>query len=126
VTSPQRRSARVLIADDEPEILEVLGDVLMADGYVVLAVATGTQALAAVPTFRPDVMLVDIAMPDFSGTGVLEALRHREVEVPVIAMSGHPGAAGEGFFAVVAKPFDIPTIERAVAAAVGERGVSDG
>jgi CheY-like chemotaxis protein len=126
MTHAQPRPARILVADDEPEILEVLHEVLSDQGYEVLTAATGAEALAAVPNFRPDVCLVDIAMPGLSGAEVLDAFRRSGSAVPVIAISGHPGAVGEGFFAVLAKPFAIPTIERTVAAAVGESGASDG
>jgi CheY-like chemotaxis protein len=53
-------SGRVLIADDEARIREVLHDFLTAQGYDVATVATGAQALDAVPTFQPDVIVVDM------------------------------------------------------------------
>jgi CheY-like chemotaxis protein len=117
---------RVLIADDEIEILELLSEVLSDRGYEVRTAATGAEALEAVPSFRPDVVVVDISMPGLSGPEVLDALRQGGSEVPVIAMSGDPGAAGEGFFAVVPKPFDFATIVRTVQAGVAATGQSAG
>jgi CheY-like chemotaxis protein len=117
---------RVLIADDEPEILELLSEVLSDHGYEVCTASTGAGALEAVPSFRPDVIVVDVTMPGLSGPEVLDGLRRSGSEVPVIAISGHPGAAGEGFFAVIAKPFDFSTIVRTVQAGVDSRGRSTG
>jgi CheY-like chemotaxis protein len=68
-------TGRVLIVDDEPPIRELLRDFLAGRGYEVAAAATGGEALAAVPTFRPDVILVDRLMPGLSRTDVLDALR---------------------------------------------------
>ena len=112
-------SGRVLIADDDPHIRELLRDFLAGQGYEVTAVATGAQALDAVPTFRPDVILVDRLMPGLSGTDVLDALRGAGVTVPVILMSGHHANAPEGFFGVLRKPFNLPRLAEVVAAAIG-------
>ena len=54
-------SGRVLIADDEPHVRELLRDFLTGQGYEVATAATGDED--AVPTFRPDVILVDRLMP---------------------------------------------------------------
>jgi CheY-like chemotaxis protein len=112
---------RVLIADDEAHIRELLRDFLAGVGYEVLAVATGAEALAAVPTFQPDVILLDMLMPGLSGRDVLDALRRTGVTVPVILISGTPRLVEEGFFRVLRKPFDLRTLADAVAAAVNHR-----
>ena len=111
-------SGRVLIADDEPYVRELLRDFLAGQGYEVTAVATGAEALDAVPTFQPDVILVDMLMPGLSGTDVLDALRQAGVTVPVILISGHQVTVREGFFRVLRKPFNLRTMAEVVAAAV--------
>ena len=111
--------SRVLVVDDDPHIRELLRHFLAGQGYEVTAVATGAQALDAVPTFRPDVILVDRLMPGLSGTDVLDALRGAGVTVPVILMSGDPTTAREGFFGVLTKPFDLRRLAEVVAAAMG-------
>jgi two-component system KDP operon response regulator KdpE len=116
----------VLIADDEPEILELLQEILAAHGYEVRTAIEGSEALAAMPAFRPDVLILDIGMPNLSGTEVLEELRRSGSTVPVIAISGHYAATGEAFFSVVPKPFSVKTIVQTVAAAVGHGEVSNG
>jgi DNA-binding response OmpR family regulator len=114
-------SGRVLIADDEPHVRELLRSFLAREGYEVAAVATGEQALDAVPTFEPDVVLVDMVMPGLSGTDVLIALRRTSATVPVILISAHDVIAGEAFFSVLRKPFSLRTMANVVAAAVDHR-----
>lgn len=116
--------ARILVADDEPEILELLQEVLARQGHEVMTVVEGTEALASVSTFRPDVVIVDITMPGLSGPEVLDALRRAGSEIPVIAISGHPDIVSQAFSAVISKPFSIAAIARAVAVAVGHGGGS--
>jgi CheY-like chemotaxis protein len=114
-------ASRVLIADDEPHVLELLRDFLTGVGYEVLAVATGAEALDAVPAFQPDVILLDMLMPGLSGRDVFDALRRTGVTVPVILISGTPRLVEEGFFRVLRKPFDLRALADAVAAAVNHR-----
>ena len=109
---------RVLIADDEPHVRELLRDFLTREGYEVATVATGAEALDAVPTLRPDVVLVDMLMPGLSGKDVLDALRRAGTTVPVILISGHHATAHEGFFEVLRKPFNLRTMATVVAAAM--------
>ena len=111
-------SGRVLIADDGPQIREWLRDFLTSQGYEVAAVATGAQLLDAVPTFQPDVIVVDMVMPGFSGTDVLAALRRGGLTMPVILISGHEIPVREGFFGVLSKPFKLRRLAEVVAAAM--------
>jgi CheY-like chemotaxis protein len=120
-TPPSRRpltQARILIADDVPAVVQLLRDVLIEQGYDVQTATTGIEALNAVVTFQPDVILLDMQMPGLSGMKVLDELRRAGLTVPVILISAHPPKAREGFFAVIKKPFDLDTIARTVAAAV--------
>jgi CheY-like chemotaxis protein len=111
----QRRShIRVLIADDVPEVLQLLRDALIESGYEVMTSTSGGEAIDAVPVFRPDVILVDMKMPGLSGMNVLDALRRAGLTVPVILISAQPPRAREGFFATIRKPFDPDTVIRAV------------
>jgi CheY-like chemotaxis protein len=113
------RPIRVLVTDDEATVVEALSEVLTANGYDVMAVTTGAGALAAVPRFVPDVLLVDINMPGLSGPQVLVALRGAGSKIPVIAVSGYVSGPMEGFFAFFEKPIRYPLLLRAIASAVG-------
>ena len=88
--------SRVLIVDDEPHVREVLRDFLTRVGDEVATAETGAAALEAVPTFQPDVILLDMVMPGMSGADVLDALRRAGLTVPVILISGQPITPPEG------------------------------
>ena len=68
-------TARVLIADDEPNIVVSLSFLLKREGYEVLVASDGTQALATIRSEGPALVLLDAAMPGLSGFEVCEAVR---------------------------------------------------
>lgn len=89
------RRPRVLIVDDEPVNLKVLAAHLTRWGCAVQQASSGAEALAAIPEFRPDLILLDIMMPGQSGLEVCEHLQAdpRLRQIPVIFLSA---VAGEG------------------------------
>ena len=109
---------RVLVVDDEPHVRDMLRAALTTMGAEVATAANGAQALEAVPTFQPDVILVDMMMPGLTGTEVRDALRRSGVTVPIILISGNQIAAHEGFFDVLEKPFDLRKLAQTVTAAI--------
>jgi two-component system OmpR family response regulator len=112
-------SGRVLVVDDELHVRELLRDFLTTVGDEVATAATGAEALEVVPTFLPDVILLDMLMPGMSAADVLEALRRAGVTVPVILITGQPITMPEGFFALLRKPFDLRKLAEVVTAAMG-------
>ena len=83
---PSRR--RVLVVDDEPEAREVLREYLKEKGFDTLAVASGEEALAEMPNFRPDVVLLDISMPRMTGVEALKRIKALPHETCVVMVSG--------------------------------------
>ncbi len=77
---------RVLVVDDEPAIRRFLRASLTAHGSEVFEAATGTQAVASVSASRPDLIILDIGLPDMDGIQVTRALREW-TRVPVIILS---------------------------------------
>ena len=67
--------ARILVVDDEPNIAELLSAALTFEGYEVGVAATGAEALDQVRTFRPNLVMLDVMLPDFDGTEVCKRLR---------------------------------------------------
>ncbi|MFE6510911.1 response regulator [Nocardioides sp. NPDC057767] len=78
--------SRVLVVDDEPALLRALAINLRAAGWEVETAIDGRSALAAVAETRPDVVLLDLGLPDLDGTEVIEGLRGW-TQVPVVVLS---------------------------------------
>lgn len=116
---------RALIVEDDPGIAHLLREVLAARGYEVEAVADGALALGAAQDRRPDVILLDIGLPNVHGFGVLTELREDPAlaEVPVVVISGWctPALAAQaieaGATAAIGKPFPIDELGEIVDAA---------
>jgi CheY-like chemotaxis protein len=125
-TEVQTPRARILIADDEAHIREVLRHFLTREGYLVSAVEDGRGVLDTVSTFHPDVIVVDMVMPGLTGADVLTALRRAGVTVPAILISAYDVVGREGFFAVLTKPFNLRALADTVAAAVDQGRATTG
>ena len=69
------RSRKVLIADDEPDILEILRYNLLKEGYQVVTAKDGDEAIEKAKMFNPDLIVLDIMMPKKNGVEVCEILR---------------------------------------------------
>lgn len=78
---------RVLVVDDEPQLLRALSINLRARRYEVRAAATGADALAVAAAHPPDVVILDLGLPDMDGTEVIAGLRGW-TEVPILVLSG--------------------------------------
>lgn len=77
---------RVLVVDDEPEILRTLRHLLTAHGYEVITVSSGEEALAEVGRRLPDVIVLDLMLPGMDGIEVVREVRRRST-VPIIVLS---------------------------------------
>ena len=114
----------ILIADDDEDILELVKAVLERSGHEVVAVGDGAEALASVRTRRPDLAVLDIAMPHVDGLEVLRRLRAdaETTALPVVLLSAQAQEAdvergfATGASAYVKKPFS----PRELAARVAE------
>jgi CheY-like chemotaxis protein len=80
----------VLLVEDDSWLRYIMAELLADDGYQVREAATGTQALALVDQEVPDVVVLDLNLPELSGLDVLHELRTRKqmLNLPVIVMSG--------------------------------------
>ena len=78
---------RILIVDDEPEIVRGLEDNLRFEGYQTATAANGEEALATAAREAPDLILLDIMMPGLSGWDVCRALRGKGIDVPIIMLT---------------------------------------
>ncbi|MFC3979378.1 SpoIIE family protein phosphatase [Streptosporangium jomthongense] len=118
--------ARVLIADDNADMREYLARILRGAGYLVDAVGDGRQALRAVRTTTPDLVVSDVMMPHLDGLGLVAALRadSRTASVPILLLSARAGqeASIEGLRAgaddYLVKPFTAAELLARVRASV--------
>src|ERR1700760_3972208 len=80
-------SARLLVVDDEATILELLSGSLRLAGFEVVTAASGAEAVRAAASDRPDLVLLDVMMPDGDGFEVLRRMRSGGAGVPVIFLT---------------------------------------
>ena len=103
---------RVLVVDDEPQILRALRINLRARGYDVEVAADGTQALRVAATQQPELVVLDLGLPDLDGLDVIHGLRGWTA-VPIIVLSGRAGSSDKvaaldaGADDYVTKPFGV-------------------
>jgi two-component system KDP operon response regulator KdpE len=103
---------RVLIVDDEPQILRALRINLTARQYEVITASDGTQALRSATDARPDLIVLDLGLPDIDGAEVIRKLRTWS-PVPIVVLSGRAGsrdkvdALDAGADDYVTKPFSV-------------------
>ncbi len=79
--------AKVLIVDDEPAILKSVHTNLIGHGYEVADAESGEQALSLLKRWRPDIVLLDLGLPDFSGMEIIRWMRERSELPPIIVLS---------------------------------------
>ena len=100
----------VLVADDEPRITKLVSVALTGEGFRVVTASGGEDALARAEEVRPDIVLLDIVMPDLDGIEVMRLLRERR-SVPVILLTAKGSTADKakgldlGADDYIAKPF---------------------
>lgn len=103
---------RILVVDDEPQMLRVLRPALAASGYETLEAATGREALKAIAAYAPDAVLLDLGLPDMDGKEALGRARAFS-QVPIIILSARDreaekiAALDAGADDYVEKPFSI-------------------
>jgi two-component system OmpR family response regulator len=104
---------RVLVVDDEPSITDLVTLALRYEGFTVEKAATGRAALACVGRFKPDLIVLDVMLPDLSGLDVLRRLSAEGRRVPVIFLTARDATEDKvhgltiGGDDYVTKPFSI-------------------
>jgi len=121
---------RVLVVDDEPQIRRALRTSLEAHGYEVAAVATGEEGVVGAADQRPDLVLLDLGLPDMDGTEVIRRIRGFS-EVPVIVLSVRESqtdkvaALDAGADDYVTKPFAMEELLARTRAALRRSGIDE-
>jgi CheY-like chemotaxis protein len=122
VTSPPPSAPLVLIVDDNERNRRLAREVLRAAGLRTIEAATGGAGIALAAERAPDVILLDLELPDMHGTDVAIELRKeaRTARIPVVVLSARPyvgdsdGLLAGGFVGYLEKPIDVSEFPRQV------------
>ena len=120
------RDTRVLVVDDEPAIARVLRPALEGHDLRVITAGTGAEALAQLASFQPDVILLDLGLPDVDGVQLTGEMR-KHTTAPIIVLSVRDGerdkvaALDNGASDYVTKPFSIGELMARVRVALRSR-----
>ncbi len=113
---PDGTPPRVLVVDDEPNITELLSMAMRYEGWDVRSAGTGMAAIRAAREFGPDVVALDIMLPDLDGLEVLRRMRERDARIPVLFLTARDAvedriagltAGGDDY---VTKPFSLEEV----------------
>ena len=105
---------KVLVVDDDPQTLQLMSHIVRAQGYDVITAISGVEALQQVSLVRPDVMLLDVMMPEMNGMEVCRRLRANKIyaDMPIVMLTAksapedHAGGLLAGADDYIAKPID--------------------
>src|SRR3954467_10667355 len=127
-TSP---SHRVLVVDDEPNIVDVIAMALRFQGFTVESAGTGADALRAVAAFKPDLIVLDVMLPDMEGFEVARRLGAQRARVPIIFLTARDAtddkingltAGGDDY---VTKPFSLEELVARIRTVLRRTGAAD-
>ena len=117
---------RVLVVEDDPSVRGLLQTLLVAEGYAVSTASDGLGGLGQMAATRPDLVLLDLMMPDLGGVRVVEELREDPelASIPVLVVTGHEEAVPDmrarlGDDNVFLKPFAVGELLARVGAVTG-------
>jgi len=115
---------RILLVDDDPGIRELLGRVLESEHYEVALAGTGREAVAQFAAHPPDLVLLDLNMPDLDGWGAIDRITRTHPYTSVIVITARPKqyeqAVGMAVDALMEKPLDLPVLLDAIASLMAE------
>ncbi|GAA2895347.1 response regulator [Microbacterium esteraromaticum] len=121
---------KILIADDDSQIVRALRITLIAKGYQIVTAADGSQAIAAAVDQRPDLFLLDLGMPQLDGLEVITAVRGWS-QSPILVVSGRAGASDKvealdaGADDYLTKPFAVEELLARIRALTRRAGQDD-
>ena len=118
IRATEKPSARVLVVDDERLVADTLALILKQHGFDVRAVYSGAEAIDMAKQFRPDLLLIDVLMPEMDGIELAMRVRQLNLGAEVLLFSGYSGttdlldsARERGYdFEIVAKPIAPPEL----------------
>ena len=129
---PDEESARVLVVDDEPYITDLVSTALRYVGFDVAVAASGREAVVALGDFRPELVVLDIMLPDMDGFDVLRRIRADGLRVPVVFLTAKDATEDKvtgltvGGDDYVTKPFSLEELVARIRAVLRRARSRDG
>src|SRR4051812_21715649 len=124
-------SHRILVVDDEPNIVDVVAMALRFQGFAVDSAGTGADAVAAVSAFRPDLIVLDVMLPDMEGFEVARRLGAQQARVPIIFLTARDATEDKirgltiGGDDYVTKPFSLEELVARVRTILRRAGLTE-
>jgi two-component system OmpR family response regulator len=122
---------RILVVDDEPNIVDVISMALRFHGFEVGSAGTGTEAIAAVDGFKPDLMVLDVMLPDMDGFDVARRLGAERSRVPIIFLTARDATEDKvrgltvGGDDYVTKPFSLEELVARIRSVMRRTGAAE-
>ncbi|MEW6326758.1 MAG: response regulator [Thermodesulfobacteriota bacterium] len=114
--------AKILIVDDEENIRYLYSEELKADGYEVITADSGYMLLERIEKERPDIILLDIKMADYNGLDLLQDIRNKYYNLPVILCTAYDSYKGDvksiAANSYVIKSFDLTELKKRITQAL--------
>jgi two-component system OmpR family response regulator len=130
--APSRDAQRVLVVDDEPSLVDAVSTALRYEGFEVIEATTGRAGLAAAQDVRPDLIVLDVMLPDLDGFAVSSHLRDDGITSPVLFLTARDSLddKAEGFAVgaddYLTKPFSLAELIMRVKAILRRSGSGQG
>ena len=125
------KKGKVLVVDDEPNIADVISIALRYNDYEVETAADGRSALAAAASMRPDLIVLDVMLPDFDGFEVARRLGDRRIAVPIIFLTARDATEDKvrgltsGGDDYVTKPFSLEELVARIRTVLRRSGLAE-
>jgi two-component system, OmpR family, response regulator len=122
---------RILVVDDEPNIVDVVSMALRFQGFEVESAGTGTDALAAVASFKPHLIVLDVMLPDMEGFDVAQRLGAQRARVPIIFLTARDATDDKirgltlGGDDYVTKPFSLEELVARIRSILRRSGLAE-
>jgi two-component system, OmpR family, response regulator len=125
------RPHRVLVVDDEPNIVDVISMALRFQGFEVESAGTGADAIAAVAAFKPELIVLDVMLPDMEGFDVARRLGAERARVPIVFLTARDSTEDKirgltiGGDDYVTKPFSLEELVARVRSILRRAGLAE-
>jgi two-component system, OmpR family, response regulator len=129
--SESPESHRILVVDDEPNIVDVVSMALRFQGFTVETAGTGAEALAAVTAFKPHLIVLDVMLPDMEGFDVAQRLGAQRARVPIIFLTARDATDDKirgltlGGDDYVTKPFSLEELVARIRSILRRSGLAE-